>query len=161
MGKLSLLPGDSGAYALVIRLRSAFRGDVGALGSVALPAGAYAYLGSANGLGGIAARVGRHLRKEKPLHWHVDRLTAAGTVSEVATWPGGTECALVAALEASARVSIPVGGFGSSDCRTCRAHLLRLESVAASLKSLRAVSGVSVYSAASLGPSAATDPSTV
>lgn len=115
----------SGAYLLLIRLdvpiEFTLRGR-----PVRLAAGIYAYAGSANGPGGIKARVTRHMRKEKKLHWHVDRLTIAAQEITALAFPGGTECALVARMLASGVTEIPVSGFGSSDCRSCKAHLLRL-----------------------------------
>jgi Uri superfamily endonuclease len=56
------------------------------------------------------------------MRWHVDRLTEAGRV--LATWTvvNGDECELVAALSC---LPMPIEGFGSSDCQTCKSHLLR------------------------------------
>ena len=74
-------------------------------GKLTLAAGQYAYVGSAHGPGGLRARVGRHLRAEKPLHWHIDYLTAAlpvmHVVTVVVTDGARLECYLG---EASARV---------------------------------------------------------
>lgn len=115
----------TGAYLMLIRLEVPF--DVTLRGRpFRLSAGIYAYAGSANGPGGIAARVARHMRKDKKLHWHVDRLTIAARDITALAFPGGSECALVARLLASGMADIPVAGFGSSDCRSCKAHLLRL-----------------------------------
>ncbi|WP_296520394.1 DUF123 domain-containing protein [Rhodoplanes sp.] len=86
-----------------------------------LPAGRYLYCGSARGPGGLRARIARHLRRRKTLRWHVDRLTTRGTVFAVWAIPGGDECDLVARLAA---LPVPLPGFGSSDCRRCRSHLL-------------------------------------
>jgi Uri superfamily endonuclease len=72
----------------------------------------------------LRARIGRHLRRDKPQRWHVDRLTAAGRVVGVRAVPGGRECDLVRDLLLVPGVSVPVSGFGSSDCRTCPAHLV-------------------------------------
>ncbi|MEE8332606.1 MAG: DUF123 domain-containing protein, partial [Alphaproteobacteria bacterium] len=69
-------PAVPGAYALLILLKRRFAGNIGALGRVDLPPGAYLYLGSARGPGGLRARLARHARRGKRLHWHVDRLTA-------------------------------------------------------------------------------------
>lgn len=117
--------GKPGAYLLLIRLDAplqfTLRGQ-----PVSLPAGTYAYAGSARGSGGIAARVARHLRKEKKPHWHVDALTVAASEIAVRGFPGGSECALVERLVASGHAEVPLPGFGSSDCRSCEAHLLRL-----------------------------------
>ncbi len=111
------LPAAPGAYALIIALDAPRAG---------LPPGRYLYAGSAWGPGGIRARVRRHLKPDKALHWHVDRLTAGGRVTGVVAVPGGRECALVAAVSALPGVTVPLPGFGASDCRTCPAHLLHL-----------------------------------
>lgn len=120
------LPATAGAYALVIELGRPHRLAIATLAPATLAAGLYLYLGSARGPGGIRARVGRHLRVEKPKHWHVDHLTARGRVTRVIAAPGGSECALASRAREFRSVAVPVAGFGSSDCRTCPAHLLRL-----------------------------------
>ena len=74
----------------------------------------------------MRARLGRHLRAEKTPRWHVDRLTAAGRVVGIRAVPGGRECALVRALLELPGASVPLPGFGSSDCRACPAHLVML-----------------------------------
>lgn len=111
------VPPTPGAYALIITL-DACSGN--------LPPGHYLYAGSARGPGGIRARVRRHLSTTKSIHWHVDRLTTAGRVGDVIALPGGRECAIVAAICDLPGVTVPAPGFGSSDCRACPAHLLRL-----------------------------------
>ena len=90
-----------------------------------LDPGLYVYAGSAFGPGGIRARVGRHLRMDKKPHWHIDQLSNRVACIDVKSYPGGRECALVADLLA-AGATVPVPGFGSSDCRDCAAHLVRL-----------------------------------
>lgn len=121
-----------GAYALIIELSGRSCGG--------LAPGRYLYAGSAWGPGGIRARVRRHLRSTKSLHWHVDRLTTAGRVTGVIPVPGGRECAVVAVVAEMPGVTVPALGFGSSDCRACAAHLLRLpdglepETIARALK---------------------------
>ena len=118
-----------GSYALVIRLAHGERLTVGRLGAFDFPAGYYLYLGSARN--GLAGRVGRHLRRDKKLHWHIDYLTATAGVCQV-WWCGEGEGAerrecewAQAALKRGATVKAP--GFGASDCR-CPTHLLYLES---------------------------------
>jgi Uri superfamily endonuclease len=86
-----------------------------------LPPGRYLYCGSARGPGGLRARLARHMRRGKRRHWHVDLLTEAGRVAGAWIVPGGDECALVAALS---HLPMPIPGFGASDCRRCRSHLL-------------------------------------
>jgi Uri superfamily endonuclease len=121
------IPPDScepGAYLLTITLAAPLSGRF-ARTPFTLAPGNYAYCGSANGPGGIAARVGRHLRAEKKAHWHVDQLTMAAAGISALGFPGGSECLLVERLVA-AGATFPLPGFGSSDCRCCTSHLLDL-----------------------------------
>ena len=125
-GSIDHLPPYLGAYGLLIRLPRQFTGRIGALGQVTLPSDCYLYLGSAYGPGGLPARLRRHLRAEKRLHWHVDYLTTAGTAEGIFVLPGGCECELVDHALRLPAVNAPVAGFGSSDCRRCAAHLLAI-----------------------------------
>jgi len=122
---VSALP-PSGAYRLTIRLSEAIRVRVGRLGLVSLPAGTYVYCGSARR--GLHARVGRHLRRRKRRHWHIDHLLARreAKVTAVAAWAGRTECQLAAEALAAGGL-VPAPGFGSTDCRMgCKSHLVRM-----------------------------------
>ena len=150
-----------GAYALVIRLETVFDRRIGALGDIALTPGSYVYLGSAKGPGGMAGRVRRHLKPEKRMHWHIDYPTAVGTVTDIALWPDGDECALVDLVSAGPGITVPVPGFGSTDCRHCPAHLLAASGPKRILDRLTSRAGLRLYSAASFVPSAATDPAIV
>jgi len=89
-----------------------------------LGAGTYVYCGNARGPGGLGARLARHLRIEKKPHWHVDSLIAAGRVLTAYADPDGSECRLLARLIRQPGSSVPLPGFGSSDCRRCPAHLV-------------------------------------
>ncbi len=117
---------EPGAYVLSIELAAPLALDIPRLGAATLAPGRYANSGSAHGPGGLRARIGRHLRRDKVPHWHVDRLTGAGRVTGVRAVPGGQECDLLRDLLAVPGVSVPVPGFGSSDCRACQAHLVAL-----------------------------------
>lgn len=86
-----------------------------------LSAGIYLYCGSANGPGGLRARLARHMKRRKSVRWHVDQLTTCGEVLGAWVAPGGNECELV---ERFSRLKTPIPGFGSSDCAHCRSHLL-------------------------------------
>lgn len=122
---LDILPAVGGAYALAISLSRHLK-DLGpAQASGDLVADTYLYVGSAYGPGGIRARVRRHARADKPIHWHVDRLTRAGRIVGVLALPGAEECDIVERARAAHPASAPIPGFGSSDCRRCDAHLLR------------------------------------
>jgi len=130
---LCMMQGDeflkqSGAYVLLIALEDEFVGRVGRLGDIVLPAGDYFYFGSARGPGGMAARIKHHILSDKKPHWHVDRLTLAGSVVEFLAVPNGHECDLREKAMAQISLIVPVMGFGSSDCRRCPAHLLGIPS---------------------------------
>lgn len=122
------LPARPGAYALALRL------DIPVdLPLVELPIrsplrrlspGWHVYAGSARGPGGLAARLRRHFRPGKPVHWHIDRLTAAPVRVAALALPGAAECEIVARLLATGHFTVPVPGFGSTDCRRCESHLL-------------------------------------
>jgi len=108
-----------GAYLLLI--------DVAAPMTMARPeyatlsAGRYLYAGSAYGPGGLRARISRHMRQSKPCRWHIDQLTAVADILGAWVLPNGNECELAARHPG---LAAPIAGFGSSDCRRCRSHLL-------------------------------------
>ncbi|MCL4467217.1 MAG: GIY-YIG nuclease family protein [Chloroflexi bacterium] len=95
------------------------------MGRFSFPAGHYAYLGSA--LGGLRARLARHLAGGGKAHWHVDYLRPLA--ADVRAWAlvgrERQECALAAALARQPGSSLAVPRFGSSDCR-CPGHLVWL-----------------------------------
>ncbi|MFZ2654380.1 MAG: GIY-YIG nuclease family protein [Victivallales bacterium] len=99
---------------------------VGALGSLLFRKGFYSYTGSA--MGGLEARIKRHLRKDKRLHWHIDYLLGKAEIIRVLAMETNIkseECMAAARLEKSG--GIPVGGFGCSDCK-CKSHLFHFKS---------------------------------
>jgi Uri superfamily endonuclease len=108
-----------GSYVLVLDLREEREITVGKLGAIPFSAGFYAYVGS--GMGGLEPRIARHIGKTKRLHWHIDYLLQAASVSEVvlAESTTRTECVIVRALASGLT---PVPRFGCSDCR-CPTHL--------------------------------------
>ena len=119
---------DSGSYLLWLRADEAQSITVGALGEMAVPPGVYAYAGSAFGPGGVKARVGRHVRGEGALHWHVDYLRAVADLAAV--WfthdDARRECDWAEVLRDLPGADVPMDGFGASDC-TCPAHLIRFD----------------------------------
>ncbi len=132
-------PSPKGSYALVLRLPSRRKILVGKLGLVEFPRGHYIYFGSA--LGGLKARVDRHLGREKKLHWHADYLSAevpweyAWQLADGQRW----ECVWAAAAAVTDGVASPVPGFGSSDCR-CPSHLVRVNNAKQVRELLRSLS---------------------
>lgn len=125
---LRQLPKVAGAYVLVIDLPNDLTLQNKRFAGTILAKGTYFYCGSANGPGGIAARVKRHCKPDKKPHWHVDELTSngAGRVVSVLVVPGGDECVLRQRIEDAKpkRIKFPAQGFGSSDCVVCSSHLL-------------------------------------
>lgn len=114
---------DVGAYILLLHLKETLTLDLPRLPSDSVEPGWYAYAGSAYGPGGLQARLARHKRKTKRLHWHIDRLTVHAPPHAIPI-VDGNECAIVTALLASDRFHVPIPGFGSTDCRNCQSHLL-------------------------------------
>lgn len=120
-----MIPRKPGSYVLLLRLPHPTAVDVGELGRFEFPAGWYAYAGSALGPGGLAARVGRHRRALKALHWHIDYVRPHA--KPVAVWytvdRRRKECRWAAALCEFPGASIPASRLGASDCR-CATHLV-------------------------------------
>jgi len=114
-----------GTYLLILRVPQIARLQVGRLGCYDIPVGAYTYIGSALGPGGLAARVGRHLRTRKRLHWHIDYLLDVANIQEV--WGIDSEerleCVWAGRLLRSAGARVIVPHFGASDC-DCSTHLI-------------------------------------
>ena len=117
------VPTARGAYQLLIRLDRDRTITVGALGTFRFPAGCYVYTGSA--MNGIEARVRRHLSNRKRIRWHVDFLLEHARIIRYAIRESSVreECELNARTLALPGASVPVKGFGSSDCR-CVSHLV-------------------------------------
>ena len=122
----SELGDETGAYALMIELADPVRFSRKAMGSAVLQ-GSLIYAGSANGPGGMKARLNRHFRKEKSIRWHVDELTTRAARISALALSGGCECEIVRRLIASGKFAPAMQGFGSSDCSACPAHLLKHE----------------------------------
>jgi Uri superfamily endonuclease len=112
-------PATPATYQLEIVLAAPARITIGRLGVYDFPAGRYIYTGSAKR--NLDARVARHLRRDKRLHWHIDYLLAAPSARVAAVERfAEPECAVNA--RTAGKVQVP--GFGASDCRAgCGSHL--------------------------------------
>ncbi|MEJ5253662.1 MAG: GIY-YIG nuclease family protein [Chthonomonadetes bacterium] len=121
----SSIPNTPGIYQLVLWLPETVTLQVGRLGMFTFPAGRYIYTGSA--MGGLRARIARHLRAEKRLRWHIDYFLPYAVVQDIRVYPSSdvTECALNAQTLSARGARVVASGFGSSDCR-CPAHLVYL-----------------------------------
>ncbi len=127
----------TGTYALFLHVEEELRMRVGALGLCSFPRGVHVYAGSA--MRGLRARLARHVRREKRVHWHVDRLTTAAGCrvlgAVVFTSPVLRECDIIGSLECIESIESieAVDGidgaevrpprFGASD-HGCRGHLI-------------------------------------
>jgi Uri superfamily endonuclease len=113
---------NAGTYALVILSENRLFLPVGKLGTHDFPPGYYIYVGSA--LGGLNARLKRHLKEGKPLHWHIDYLLSQATIIQIwySLGEDRLECMWNAILAELPGAMPVITGFGSSDCR-CRSHL--------------------------------------
>lgn len=119
------VPRAPGTYVLFLTLEEEKRIRIGRRGEFLFPAGVLAYVGSARGPGGLAARLARHRRAIKPQVWHVDFLRPFA--HPLAAWwapgPERRECTWAEVLARMPAASRPAPGFGASDCR-CPAHLV-------------------------------------
>ena len=113
---------SSGTYILLVELLSPTAIEIGRLGQIRFEAGISAYVGSAFGPGGLAARLRRYTTGPRRTHWHIDYLLEHANVRGALVSDDSTrlECQWSGWLAARARAWVP--DFGSSDCR-CASHL--------------------------------------
>lgn len=114
----SALPASGGTYVLL----GVARDDptcirVGRLGILQVQAGWYAYVGSALGPGGLRARLGRHLRVDKPARWHFDYLRPHVEIRRIWYLESSTHCESLwaTALSRLDGSAVPLEGFGACD----------------------------------------------
>lgn len=114
-----------GAYVLLIQLDERLDGAVAGR-EFTLGPGLYAYCGSARGPGGLKARIKRHRLRDKKVHWHIDQVTTRAPVIKIGVSLNLSECELLALLVKQRGCSLPIPGFGSSDCRDCPSHFVKV-----------------------------------
>ena len=121
--KISIDSNAKGNYILLIAVPQELSVEVGALGLLTFPQGYYAYCGSA--MGGLVARISRHIRRKKKIRWHIDYLLKQGMIKAVlsAETNERLECQLADGLRQKFDNYL---GFGSSDC-SCPSHLFFAE----------------------------------
>jgi Uri superfamily endonuclease len=112
---------SKGTYCLVIKLDRGRSIRIGARPPARFPGGFYCYVGSA--MNGLEKRIGRHMSREKALHWHIDYLLEHARVVDVKSIESKNrvECGLSRDV-AGLSDGTPMRGFGSSDC-SCGSHL--------------------------------------
>ena len=111
---------DTGLYIAVFMLPKRSHVRIGEFGSFTFQAGVYMYVGSAQR--NLMARIERHGRRDKPLRWHIDYLSAKARMLGAILVLGTRrqECSL--ARKVAVLAPRIVLGFGSSDCG-CEGHL--------------------------------------
>jgi Uri superfamily endonuclease len=132
---IASLPAGRGSYALFLSLPQAVHLTVGRLGAFEFPSGVYVYLGSANGPGGLRARLAHHARIAAHPQWHLDYFRPHARITGGFVDEGGPartlplECAWSQQLMCLPGTRPAVPGFGSADCRSgCPSHFMLIAS---------------------------------
>ena len=110
---------------------------VGKLGVALFPKGTYVYTGSA--MGGLAARLKRHLTRKKKIRWHIDHLLKLpeARIDKVIVYPPAAhqECRQNQRIAALLGATVVLQRFGASDCKSgCASHLFFFGSSGFSMK---------------------------
>jgi len=101
-----------------------------------LESGIYCYNGSALGKStNIENRINWHLKKQKKVHWHIDRVTVNQqseiiqiVFSESKREIQG-ECLVSQEMAKNPKFTVPIPKFGASDCKNnCPAHFFKFNS---------------------------------
>ena len=124
MSGVGILQSCPGTYALLLSSTTDDTIRVGRLGKLPLQRGFYVYVGSAHGPGGVRSRLAHHLRPCRRPHWHIDYLRPKTRVEDiwVSYGPRLREHEWARRLGEMPEASMPLAGFGSSDCG-CKSHL--------------------------------------
>ena len=117
------LPRAGGTYVLLMPCRDNFELAYGRSRAAIAP-GWYLYVGSAFGPGGLAARLGHHLRAAPRPHWHIDHLRRRLPVHGLWYCTAGQRLEHLWAHRLGSASAARIDGFGASDC-ACSAHLFR------------------------------------
>jgi Uri superfamily endonuclease len=112
-----------GTYALLFSSAADRPVLVGQLGRLHVCRGFYVYIGSAFGPGGVQARVAHHRAPSIHPHWHIDYIQGVTQLQEI-WWTHDLmrrEHQWADLFKRMRGASIPLRGFGSSDC-ACESH---------------------------------------
>ena len=119
-----IITAEGGTYALILFCSRDELVQIGKLGSLQLRRGFYVYVGSAVGPGGVRARVAHHQKVSQRPHWHIDYLRLHTRLDRI--WYSHDrvrrEHQWARVISGLRGASLPIAGFGSSDCR-CATHL--------------------------------------
>lgn len=115
---------NPGTYALIFLGNQSVEITVGKLGMFKVSPGTYIYIGSAFGPGGLQSRISHHRKQFTVKHWHIDYLKPMIQLEQI--WytcdPVPREHTWAQVIGSFYNATIPLNGFGSSDCR-CPSHL--------------------------------------
>lgn len=118
-----------GTYTLILSSSIDKPVNIGKIGTLFLKSGFYVYIGSAFGPGGLKARLKHHFNHSSRPHWHLDYLSPILSVCEI--WYSYDQTRREhqwAKIHLQTRgVTLPLPGFGSSDCR-CPSHFFSYKS---------------------------------
>lgn len=109
-------------YAVHLHLKKNQSITVGKLGTFHFKEGLYIYVGSAKRA--ITSRINRHKKIDKVTRWHIDYLRPFCEITKIITYElGDGECGLAEKLRKTHHGTLPIPGFGASDCK-CTSHLI-------------------------------------
>ncbi len=115
-----------GTYLLLLQCKQNEQLAVGKLGEFEILPGYYLYVGSAFGPGGVQARMNHHRKIASRPHWHIDYLRKFCELSESwCIYQQRREHDWAKRLSDDASFTVPLTGFGSSDCN-CATHLFHV-----------------------------------
>ncbi|NPA99513.1 MAG: DUF123 domain-containing protein [Crenarchaeota archaeon] len=99
------------------------------------------YVGSAHGPGGLSARISRHLKTNKKVHWHIDQVTSSkhAMIKAVCLLPMAPRNyeSIISSRLADALEYVP--GFGSTDKPEDKSHLFICGSMDKCMETVKAV----------------------
>ncbi|MCW9036051.1 MAG: GIY-YIG nuclease family protein [Rhodospirillales bacterium] len=124
--KTMAISAKGGSYLLLIDLEKPLILPQKQFLKTPLESGRYLYAGSAYGPGGLRARVSRHIKKRKPKRWHIDYVTTKSAIKEALIVEDAKECDFISHLLEIEGIIVPLKGFGSSDCKKCPSHFLKI-----------------------------------
>ena len=117
-----------GTYVAFLHLPHDTDIQVGKLGRYEFQSGFYAYVGSAHGPGGLAARLRHHSNPTPRPHWHIDYLRKMTRLDQVWLMESDKlrEHAWAAILPTLDGATLSMRRFGASDC-ICKTHLFHFQ----------------------------------
>ena len=117
---------NKGIYILELFAEKDFTISAKKFIDVTFPLGYYYYIGSAQK--NLKSRIGRHLKKEKIINWHIDHLTTHESIRIsnyfiIQEAKKNIEAEIANNFEVDFEAQIIVNGFGNSDTKETKTHL--------------------------------------